>query len=295
MISPSVLDCTFTNRNIGSALYPLSTQQLLQWPALEMRLQLGSGVSIVREVKGNAERCMLFGRKGLRGIDTEANDMRPRHDTDDATPAAPRPQLSKLMFESFLTMMGECLQSAQMSETRRADLQAVFNVLLKESSPQPRLHLNEHYAQFLVRHPFVRLFGDPFTRRMAKPKLMTIRLRESANPESRFRIVECPFFSETNEDVWTEQLLAYFNAILVQREPQALERLAEMYANCVIVRCTDCDKEFAGADALDAAKEHVLRDHHAKDKRWTCVRCRWHPATDGQMVGWDHDCIGDRA
>lgn len=294
----AMIRCSFANRDVNSASKPPapSTLQLLQYPSIKLYLKLDH-ITVIRKMRGNWQRDILIGSDVLHGVNVpkHGNEMRPRREINDtdATEAiqAQSPKLSKLIIESYFTTMTQCMQSVTIPETRRSDLQTVFNALLTELGSQPLVQLKLQYVRYVASHRFVRLFGENTV--LDGPKSVQVRVREIVNPENCIRIVRCPFVSDVNEDEWTDALLDYFERILVQRDVQTLNGLVEMFTRCVKIRCTECNVTFDNADAFDAAKKHVQHEHNALNLRWTCVRCNWRPAIDNRrkdQTGWVHKC-----
>lgn len=267
-------------------------KELLYWPGVGVKIEL-PGIAIQRCCESNRQQELI----------EEANTEIPEdhlnlnkdvvfryHSTKAVKKVAllqKEVELSHDIIRTYLEAMIKCLSVTNYA--KRHEIELVLNILLDDMNKISRSFVNVPYSYYLNDHKYYRVFTQD-VELSSNAKL--INLREIFNPEIVFKITRCQFQELDNLDM--SQMNSYFKAILVDKDPDAIEEFNAMLGKGYTLYCVKCEKNTQQMGQFKCAKRIANMSQHIGPycvKEFDCVKCGFHSDVLGLAKGlWSHFC-----
>lgn len=269
----------------------INLKQLFNWPGVSFTITL-EHIQIYHELKTNVERDIIIGQNNYINLDQTENILETRH-LQHITSSKANQTVHKAMFNVYMSSMMEAARIYEIPPSKLSEIRASFSKILEDVAtvPSDLIQTKLTHSQFLNKFKYTRIF-DNYDDESAKNK--KVKIRETINPESIFRIDRSSMLTE-RPDEWLDSVEMYFKDIFVRKYGIAVKNVKERFKKCLSMQCVPCNLPFEGAMSTVSMKDHI-KEKHFVDKPWECVKCHksWSEIELTQM-DWKHECCdGDK-
>lgn len=188
---------------------------------------------------------------------------------------------------TYLEGMIKCLSVTNYA--KRYEIEQVLRAILDDMQKISRSFVNLQYSYHLNDHKYYRTFSHDVE---LSSNVQLFSLREIYNPEIIFKISRCSFEELSKIDF--EQINNFFKAILVEKDPDAIEEFNTMLGNGYSLYCVECQKRKSKVGQYKCAKRVAYMSQHIGPycvNEFDCVKCKFHSnVVNLAKEGWHHFC-----
>ncbi|XP_063709576.1 uncharacterized protein LOC134838061 [Culicoides brevitarsis] len=268
--------------NKGTQLIPITDvdiSKLLYWPGVGIRLSLPE-IEIFRFCASNATQNLIppFLEIAEDSFEhTRENDLGCFKSFNNEGA-----DLSTFVVEYYLEFIIAASKVSNFS--KQQELETVIKTFLEDLKRLPFYRLKTEFSFFCASNKYYRDFEGQTAENDDRESL---NLREIYNPEVVICIKRCSF--EKNAEIDTEAMNEYFKKIILDKNPEEIEKFNNMLNQGFALQDLDCaDKKFTGP-----LKVTLLCDHLGMipDKEFYCVKCMFFGKIgDLAERKWVHEC-----
>lgn len=269
----------------------IEINELLYWPGIGFKISLPE-LEITRQCIGNNRRDLIKPEAGLSMNDRKMNKMGCQrfylNKTFETIHSPDKDiEISLPLVISYLELVLESLIKSDFK--KKEELEVVLNAILVDVKRLQRIFLKVPYSYSLNEYRYYRTYTHDVETSKSSELMI---LRETINPEVVFTITRSSF-EERNDEINEENLFNYFEAILVEKNPNSTEEFKKMLSKGYIVSCLHCKDEqngsFSGPMKVPFILNHV-GEYSSSDL--SCAHCDYKTGmVNLSKQKWTHMCV----